>query len=266
MYWRFVAFLAAAAAISILVGCAPKPSVDVYMEPVGSRDQAELDAQARSITVEQRGVRITLEPLDEVEIFHITQDARINPYIAVDRWGNVRPMYTVFGLRVENTGDARVVIDSPAVLVDQNGEQFGSLPYSYFKDLYENVEPRTVVFYDIGYRYYYPYPRSFYYSPYRYYYRYPYSYRGYPPYRAYDYYPDINAVNHAKMVVRETIFDDAKLFPGAKRDGLLVFERLDIGASEVRVILPDVQIFDKEKQRSKVDFEFEFRQVVNVRE
>jgi hypothetical protein len=263
MYRKFLGVFALITAISILVGCAPKPYVEMYMEPVPGREQAQIDAQTGSISVEQRGVQITLEPLDEVELFELTEDARINPYVRIDRWGNVEPLYTVFGIRIENTGNPRVIVDPMAILVDQNGEQYASFPYDYFKELYENARPRTVAFHDIGYRYSYPIPRSYYRSLYRYHYGYPYRY---PPYRVYDYYPDPNAVNHERMVARETVFDGGRLFSGAKRDGLLVFDRLDVAATDVKVILPEVLIIDKDKKRSKVDFEFDFRQVVNVKE
>jgi hypothetical protein len=68
------------------------------------------------------------------------------------------------------------------------------------------------------------------------------------------------------MVARETVFDGGRLFSGAKRDGLLVFDRLDVSATDVKVILPEVLIIDKEKQRSKVDVVFDFRQIVDVKE
>jgi hypothetical protein len=254
-------------AISIWVGCGPKPYPEIYMEPVPGRENAQVDAKTGSIIVEQKGVRITLEPLDEVELFELTKDPGINPYIGVSRWGNVEPRYTVFEIRIQNMEHPRVVVDQTALLVDEKGEQYGSLPYDYFKDLYDNVRPRTVAFNDIGYRYYFPYPRSFYYSPYRYYFYHPYRYRyAYPSYRVYDYYPDPYAVNNARMVARQTVFDGGKLFAGAKREGLLVFDRLDVGATDVKVIVPQVLIIDKKDQKSKIDFEFDFRQVVSVKE
>jgi hypothetical protein len=271
MYRKFLGIFALITTISILAGCAPKPQIEIYMEPVGGREGSQIDAQVGSISVEQHGVQITLEPLDEVKLFELTEDARINPYIGVDRWGNVEPLYTIFGIHIENRSNSRVIIDPTAVLIDLNGEQYASLPYDYFKALYENVEPRTVAFYDHGYRY--PYPRSYYRSPYRYYYphnyrlgyRYPYRYP-YTPYRVYDYYPDPDAVNHERLVARETVFDGGQLFLGAQREGLLVFDRLDLGATDVKVILPEVLIINKEKQRSKSDFVFDFRQIVNVKE
>ena len=276
MYRKFLGTCALLTTISILAGCAPKPQVEIYMEPVAGRKGTEIDAQTGSISVERRGVQITLEPLDEVELFELTEDPRINPYLGIDRWGNVEPLYTVFGIHIENRSNSRVIVDSTAILIDLNGDQSASLPYDYFKELYENLEPRTVAFYDPGYRRYrYPYPRSYYRSPYRPYYYHPYNYRlgyqyhhRYPHtgYRLYDYYPDPEAANHERMIVRETVFDGGQLFSGAQRDGLLVFDRLDIGATDLKVILPEVQIINKKKKRSKSDFVFDFRQVVDVKE
>ncbi len=272
---KLVGIFALITIISILAGCAPKPQVEIYMEPVTGRKGSQINAQAGSISVDQYGVQITLEPLDEVELFELTEDPRINPYLGIDRWGNVEPLYTVFGIHIENKSEARVIVEPTAILIDLNGEQYASLPYDYFKELYDNLSPRTVAFYDPGYRYRYPYPRSYYRSPYRPYpyhaYNYRLSYRyhhrnPYTPYRVYDYYPDPEAANHERMVARETVFDGGKLFSGAQRDGLLVFDRLDIGATDVKVILPEVQIIKKKKNLSKSDFVFDFRQVVNVKE
>ena len=273
MYRMFLGIFALITAISILAGCAPKPHIEVYMEPIAGRKHAHIDEQTGSISVEHHSVQITLEPLDEVELFELTEDPRINPYLGIDRWGNVEPLYTVFGIHIENRSKSRVMVDPTAILVDLNGEQYAALPYDYFKDLYENVRPRTVAFYDPVYRY--PYPRSYYRRPYRPYYYHPYNYRlgyrynhryPYTPYRVYDYYPDPAAANHERMVARETVFDGGRLFPGAKREGLLVFDRLDIDATDVKVIVPEVQIIKQKKKRSKSDFVFDFRQVVSVEE
>lgn len=271
IYRQFLGIFALITAISISVGCAPKPQVEIYMEPVAGRERAEVDVETGSISVEQHDVQITLEPLDEVELFELTEDPRINPYLGIDRWGNVEPLYTVFGIFIENESNSRVIIDPTAILIDLNGEQYASLPYDYFKELYENVRPRTVAFYAPGYRY--PYPRSYYRSPYRYYHH-PYNDRlgyrygrrhPYTPYRVYDYYPDPAAADHERLVARETVFDGGQLFSGAQREGLLVFDRLDIGVTDVKVILPEVQIIKKKKKkRSKSDFVFDFRQVVSV--
>ena len=264
---KFWGLLPLVMTISLLMGCGAKPHIEIYMEPVAGETGAQVDTERGLITIEQKGVRITLEPLDEVKLFELTEDAQLNPYIFVSRWGNVEPLYTVFGIRIRNTDNKQVVIDETAILIDEDGEQYASLPYDYFRDLYNNITPQTAVFHDIGSRYSYPYPPSLYRSPYRhYYYGHLYRYRYRSPYRVYHAYPNPYHLNTERMVVRETIFDGGKLFPGAKRKGLLVFDLLDIGATDVKVVIPQVLVTDGEGNRSTVDFEFDFRQIVAVEE
>ena len=266
MYQKFWGLLFVMAATSSLAGCGLKPHVDIYMEPVAKGEQANINPQAGSITVEQKGVHITLEPLDSVKLFELTEDPGINPYLVSDG-RNIEPLYTVFGVRVRNMDNKRVVIDETAFLIDAHGDQYASLPYGFFRDVYETPHPRTAVYHDIGYRYAYPYPRSLYRSPYsHYFYGHLNRYRYHAPYRVYRTYPDHYQLNDARSVARDTVFDGGKLFRGAKRSGLLVFDRLDLEATDVSVIIPNVIIMNGEGSRSKVDFEFDFRQVVAVEE
>ena len=262
-FWGLLFLLAAAAS---LVGCSVKPNVDIYMEPAAKGETAQINPRAGSITVEQKGVRITLEPLDEVKLFELTENPSINPYLVSDG-RNIEPLYTVFGVRVRNIDNKRVVIDETGFLIDANGDQYASLPYGFFSRVYENAAPRTAVYHDIGYRYSYPYPRSFYRSPYRhYFYGHLHRYRYHPPYRVYHTYPDPYHLHDARNVARDTVFKGGKLFRGAKRSGVLVFDRLDMHATDVSVIIPNVIIMNGEGGRSKVDFEFDFRQVVAEKE
>ena len=264
MYRKFWGLLFLMAVTSTLVGCGIKPHVDIYMEPVAKGGKEQINPQTSSITVEQKGVRITLEPLDEVKLFELTEDVSINPYLVSDG-RNLEPLYTAFGIRVRNTDNKRVVIDETAYLIDAHGDQYASLPSDFFSDLYDSAGPRTAVYHDIGHRYSYPYPRSLYRSPYRhYFYGHLHRYRYHPPYRVYHTYPDPYHLHDARNVAQDTVFSGGKLFRGAKRSGLIVFERLDIEATNVSVIIPNVIILNGEGSRSKVDFEFDFRQVVAV--
>ena len=266
MYKRLWDLFFLVVTVSLLVGCGPKLHVDIYMEPVAKGENARINPQTGSITIEQKGVRVMLEPLDEVKLFELTEDSRVNPYLVSDG-RNIEPLFTVFGIRVRNIDNKRVVIDETAFLIDAHGEQYASLPHDFFSDLYDNTGPRTVVYHDIGDRYSNPYPRSLYRSPYRhYYYGHLHRYRNHPPYRVYHTYPDPYHVNDTRNVARETIFDGGKLFRGAKRKGLLVFNRIDIRATDVSVIIPNVLVMGKGGSQSRVDFEFDFRQVVAVEE
>jgi hypothetical protein len=252
--------------VSLLVGCGPKLHVDIYMEPVAKGENARINPQTGSITIEQKRVRITLEPLDGVKLFELTEDPSINPYLVSDG-RNIDPLYTVFGVRVRNIDNKRVVIDETGFLIDAHGDQYASLPYGFFSRVYDTTGPRTAVYHDIGYRHSSPYPRSLYRSPYRhYFYGHLNRYRNRPPYRVYHTYPDPYHLNDARNVARDTVFKGGKLFQGAKRSGLLVFDRLDLEATDVSVIIPNVIIINGEESRSKVDFEFDFRQVVAVQE
>ena len=266
--WKTITLILIA---SFLAACAAKPRVDIYIEPVVGREGALADKRTGALTLEQHGVEITVEPLDEVELFELTKRPEINPYIGVSRWGNVEPLYTVFEITARNSDNKRVEVGETAILIDENGEQYGSLPYDFFKDLYRDERPRTVVYHDAGPWHDYPYPRSFYRSRYRYYFRrpfYPWRYRyiHHSPYQVYQAHPNSRVSNNTRMFTRASIFDGSKLFPGAKRMGLLVFDRLDIDTTDMRVVIPEVRITDNKGGRQKVDFEFDFRQVVAVEE
>ena len=190
--------------------------------------------------------------MDASDLILLTDDEDINPYIDVDFWRHVSPLYTVFDINIHNTGDSKVVVDSPAILIDENGEQYASLPYDYFKDIYGAASRRytEIIYPAYGYSYYYPYS----YYPYRYYNR-PYYTRRVSNQNA----------RELRLVARETIFDGAKLFSGSRRGGLLVFERLDEGATDVRLIIPEVIVYDG-RRKHKLNFEFNFRQIVAVKE
>jgi hypothetical protein len=266
MYKRLWDLFFLVVTVSLLVGCGPKLHVDIYMEPVAKGENARINPQTGSITIEQKRVRITLEPLDGVKLFELTEDPSINPYLVSDG-RNIDPLYTVFGVRVRNIDNKRVVIDETGFLIDAHGDQYASLPYGFFSRVYDTTGPRTAVYHDIGYRHSSPYPRSLYRSPYRhYFYGHLNRYRNRPPYRVYHTYPDPYHLNDARNVARDTVFKGGKLFQGAKRSGLLVFDRLDLEATDVSVIIPNVIIINGEESRSKVDFEFDFRQVVAVQE
>ena len=126
---------------ALLAGCAvvPQPSIDVYMEPIAGRFNAQINAETGAATVVKKGVAVTIKPLDEVELFALTEDPKINPYLIVERNGTVEPIYTVFEIIVHNRDNRRVVVDDTAVLIDANGPQYANLPNDYFDSLYDNV-------------------------------------------------------------------------------------------------------------------------------
>ena len=235
----------------LLAGCAvkPQPSVEVYMEPIEGRFNAHVDTETGAMTVEQKGVAVTIEPLDEVEIFALTDDPRINPYLSVERGGAVEPIYTVVEITVHNLDNPRVLADETAVLMDGSGVQYANLSADYFEGLYDNVDfPQRLDLATTTY----PYD----YSP----------YRGYYPYsRAYQTYLDVDALEEGRIVIEDSIFEGGKLFPGAKRRGLLIFDRLSVDATDVRIIVPEIRRVHSNGKQDKLEFKFDFRQVGAVK-
>ena len=127
---------------TLLAGCAvpPQPSVDVYMEPVAGRFNAQVNPETGAATVEKKGITVTLKPFDEIELFALTEDPKVNPYLLVGKNGAVEPIYTVFDITVHNQDNRRVLVDDTAILIDGNGGQYANLSNNYFDSLYDNVD------------------------------------------------------------------------------------------------------------------------------
>ena len=66
---------------ALLAGCAvtPQPSIDVYMEPISGRFNAQINAETGAATVAKNGVAVTIKPLDEVELFGLHRRSESEP-------------------------------------------------------------------------------------------------------------------------------------------------------------------------------------------
>ena len=230
---------------ALLAGCAatPQPSIDVYMEPIAGRFNAQISAETGAATVAKNGVAVTIKPLDEVELFTLTEDPKMNPYLIVERNGSVEPIYTVFEITVHNREHRRVLVGDTAVLMDANGAQYANLPNDYFDSLYDNV---NILPGDPGRAAYHPYAAT----------AYP-SYYGY-----YQSYVDAEALEWGRIVIADSIFESGKLFSGAKRSGLLIFDRLESHATDLRIVVPGVRIIRSNGKEDKLEFKIDFRQVL----
>ena len=227
-------------------GCAvpPQPSVDVYMEPIVGRFNAQIDPETGAATVEKKGIAVTIKPFDEVELFALTEDPRVNPYLLVEKSGAVEPIYTVFDITIHNRDNRRVSFDDTAILIDGNGAQYANLSNDYFDSLYDNVNlsqqrPREGS---------YPYI--------------PTAYGYYPYYGHYQSYIDAEALELGRIVIEDNIFERGKLFTGAKRSGFLIFDRLGGTATDIRIVIPQVRIIHPNGKEDKLEFKLDFRQVL----
>ncbi len=224
-----------------VVGCAVKPIPynDVYIQAIEGNPNTNIDTETGAARIQQNGIAVTIEPLDEVEIFSLTENPQINPFIFVGKRGNVEPIYTVFELTVHNLESSRVLVEESAILIDKDGAQYANLPYAYFEDLYDNVNrsgnnilPSTT---------------------------YPHYQSHYPYYHTY---MDIESLEHGQEVVAESLFESAKLFKGAKRRGLIIFDRLNLDTTDMRITVPGVRIVHSDGKEELLKFNFDFRQIV----
>lgn len=223
---------------------APQPSVDIYIEPVEGQTNTKIHPETGAVTMEKEGVAVTIEPLDEAEIFALTDNPHINPYQFVSNNGNVEPIYTVFELTVQNLKTARVLVEESAMLIDKNGAQYANLPFDYFEDLYGNVEkPHQNIVQNV------PYPQH--HVPYR---------RHYPYYQTY---VDVAALQEGREILAQSLFESGKLFKGAKKRGLIVFDRLNRDTTDLRIIITEVIIVNTDGKQEKLKFNFDFRQVIS---
>ena len=228
----------------LLGGCAvaPQPSIDAYIEPIAERFNVQINPETGAAMVVKEGVAVSIKPIDEVELFGLTEDPRMNPYLIVERNGSVEPIYTVFEMIVHNRDNNRVVVEDMAILIDANGAQYANLSNAYFDSLYDNVNVASNDPWHAAT----PYGSSAYHS-----------YYGY-----YQSYVDAEALEWGRYVIEDSIFESGKLFSGAKRSGLLIFDRLDRDATEIRIVVPEIWIVHPNGKEDKLKFKIDFMQVL----
>lgn len=229
---------------ALVAGCAaaPYPSVEVYMEPIAGRFNAQIDPETDAATVVKNGVAVTIEPLDEVELFALTEDPGGNPYLIVEKNGAVEPIYTVFGMTVHNRENRRVLVDDRAVLIDGKNAQYANLSSDYFDALYDDVDLSR------------PDPWGA---------AYPYAPTNYHAYHGYHHsYVDAEALEWGRVVIEDSIFESSKLFSGAKRSGLIIFDRLPNDTTDVRIVVPGIRIVHSNGKEDRLEFKLDFKQIL----
>jgi len=243
-------------ALSFLVaGCGIRPQIDFTMNPVAVSEEQRINEKTGSVTVKGESISITVTALNTADLLKVTSDACFNPYVRVSDWGVARSLYTVFDVAIKNERDSRVIIDpSRAVLIDEQGEQYEAIPYEEFREKYSEYPgfEREVIYYP-------PPPR---------YYRYrwwdPWYYRHYDPWWGHGrlYLREAYSIPYLKRSVASgTLLKSAKLYPGGKKQGFLVFPLLPPTESgELKLIIPGVTFYYEEKEE-RLDFQFNFKRL-----
>jgi len=242
----------------LFAGCAIRPQVDFYLSPVETAEGQEIDKKTGSVTVENEGVRITVSALDILDLLKVTSDARVNPYIYINDWGVAKPLYTVFEVTIKNNRESNVSIDpSSAVLLDEEGEQYDAIPYEAFKERYAAYPglERDIIYYQSPPPYRYRWWHPWYYHYDRYWWR-------SRPYSAWRVYDDSYI---KRSVAKATLLKSAKLYSGGKKQGFLVFPKLKPDSGELKIIIPGVTVFHRDRER-RLEFRFHFKQLPAVKD
>ncbi len=236
----------------LFAACGVRPQVNFYVRPVAVGEEQRVNEETVSVDMEDGAVSITISAVDAVDLLEVTSDPYLNPYLYIDDWGVARPRYTIFDVIVKYNGEDEFTMNlSNAVLMDDEGEQYEAIPYEEFKErygAYPRLEREII---------YHPSPRAYYRPPYYsrrwrerpWYYHYD-RYRGHGSYRV----RRIYNVSYLKgAVLKGTMYRPVMLYPGGKRQGLLVFPRMSPDTSTLKIIVPNV-VTDEGK---KLEFRFE---------
>jgi len=218
--------------LAFLAGCGPLYRTLVVIEPVKTGDYS-VTLPEGLCTVEKAGVKLSLafEPREKLE--QAADFTNWNPYLNEQKY-----FFSVFKLTVENTGQEKIFVDTQkTVLLDGLGGQLNALGLDYFKSLYPVatvVQPRNTLRGD------YFYDRTVIYTE--------------------DYYK--------YLIVDKTLFKNGELYPGVKREGYIVFERIRQEAGNITVNLPGITLNTNgsAEGRKMEELKFKFSHQVSVKE
>jgi len=245
----------------LFIGCGVRPQVDFYVTPIATNEEQRIDVDAGLTTTEKAGVRVTVSAVDTVDLLNVTSDADVNPYIYVSDWGVARPRYTVFDVSVKNNRESEIQVNpAGAVLMDETGEQYDAIPYAVFKERYGAYPAleREIIYYPTPTRL--PYHRR---RPLRR--RWYHHYDRYRP-RGQYYVRRLYSAFYLKgIITKGTMLRTTKLYPGGKRQGLVVFPILPPEAGRLRLIIPGIVVPRGNKGR-KVRFQFDFERIPAVKD
>lgn len=239
----------------LFTGCGIRPQMDFYINPVPAGEEQRVDSEKGTVTFEiEKGINITVSPVDTSELLQVTSNVYLNPYIYVSDWGIARPRYTVFDVTVKNDTESDYVPHfTDAVLMDDEGEQYEAIPQKELEDRYESLPlfEREIIYYP-SYRLYRP-------SPYRYgslYRPWYYHYDIYHGRRSYEVVGVRDVSYLARVILKGTMLKDITLYPGGKSQGFLVFPRVAPDAAELKLIFPSAIFIGQGDEAKRLEFRF----------
>ena len=200
---RLIAFLFLAGFFS---GCGPFYRTIITMDPVKTGNY-DVDTAPGVCSLEKAGVKIVLSFASRKELEEVSEYINWNPYVSEQKY-----FFSVFKLSIENTRQDKIYIDTgKTVLLDGLGGQENALTLEYFKALYPvttMVQPKNYARNDLLYD------------------------------KTVIYTEDYYKYNR----VEKTLFINGELYPGVKREGYIVFERVKQEAGNITVNLPGITL------------------------
>ncbi len=208
----------------LFVKCATKPAIVRDLKPVV--DKEYISATNNIAIISKDSIVIKVKYLNKIELRKLAEIN--NPYLEDDN----TPLLTTFKIDIYNNREEKIEIDTKdAILLDGLGNQFNALTYSAFKELYP-----TTIYKDYQY--------SFIFNRY-------YVEERYTD----DYYK--------RRKVAKTLFKGGIIYPQVHVTGILAFPRVSERARTIRLILPDIKIYKKDKDiLTTFDVEIKFIQKI----
>lgn len=212
----------------LIAGCGPSIKTIIKMQPILGYDAYKLNEADSSVNLAKEDVKIIVAFQDREKLEGMSRTTSTNPFL-----NEHKVFFTVFLLTIENNRKDKISFDpAKCVILDGLGNQFNGLTVETFRGLY----PTT----------------------YTQYYTYSYVFDEYSPNLAYtdDYYK--------RRIVEEKLIRGGDVYPGVKRSGFLVFEKLNREATNIILLIPAVTLYRDNEEISKVDFKFQFLQEVRI--
>ena len=212
----------------LISGCGPSIKTIIKMQPILGYDAYKLDESDSSVSLTKDDVKVTVAFQDRNKLEGMSKSISTNPFLSENKI-----FFTIFSLTIENNRKDKISFDPvKCVILDGLSGQFNGLTVETLRSLYP--------------------------STYTQYYTYSYVFDEYSPNLAYtdDYYK--------RRVAEEKMIKGGEVYPGVKRNGLLVFDRISREATNITLLIPAVTLYKGNEETAKIDFKFQFLQEVRI--
>lgn len=217
--------------LCFIAGCGPLIVNIVKMRPIKINSEYDINNVDDTVTFGQKDVQVSLTYQNIKRLKGYGENPSINPFCTENK-----ELYTVYSIIIKNNRKEKIYFDPyKCVILDGMGNQLNSLSLDYIEKMYPNTSTAPT-------------------------YSYSYFYNEYVPTYS-------NAADYYKRrIAVKNMIKPGDIYPGVKSEGLLVFEKVKQEAVESPLILviPDIVLYDNDKETEKINFKFSFLQEIRV--